>query len=204
MKRPSDSIPADSRQRVLDAATEVFMEEGYRASIDRVAAKAGVAKQTVYNHFPSKDVLFGEVSRRCSASILVSLDGNEDDVRESLLRFGAVFRERMLSDDGIAAYRALIAEAARFPALARAFYANAPQQTAQRLAGFIARAMERGVLRRDDPRFAADMLLGMLATVERTARLCGEPLPPPAMEAQRVARTIDCFLLAFASERKEP
>lgn len=201
-KQIHDPAHADSRQRVVDAATEAFMKEGYRASIDRIAAAAGVAKQTVYNHFPSKDVLFGEVSRRCSASIVVHLDGDDSDVRESLLRFGAVFRERLLSDEGTAAYRALVAEAVRFPDLAQAFYANAPCQTTNRLADFLRCAMEKGSLRRDDPAFAADMLLGMLA-VERTARLCGEPALPAAAEAARLTRIIDCFLLAFAPERKD-
>ena len=179
------------------------MEEGYRGSIERIAAKAGVAKQTVYNHFQSKDVLFGEVSRRCSASVLVQLDGDDANVRESLLRFGAAFREKMLCDDGVAAYRALVAEAVRFPDLARAFYANAPRQTAQRLAEFLGRAMQKGILRQDNPLFAAEMLLGMLAAVERTGRLCGEPELPQTEEAQRLTRTIDCFLLAFAPERKD-
>ncbi|MDD5248078.1 MAG: TetR/AcrR family transcriptional regulator [Rhodocyclaceae bacterium] len=201
MKPPSEIPHADSRQRLLDAATDVFMEEGYHASVDRIAAKAGVAKQTLYNHFPSKDVLFGEVARRCTASILVPLDGDVSDVRESLLRFGALFRVKLLGDEGLAAFRALIAEVGRFPALARAFYDNGPAQTARRLAEFLERAMQKGAVRRDDPMFAAQMLLGMLGGVERTGRLCGQPGLAAEAEAQRLAHIVDCFLLAFAPER---
>ena len=203
MSSISEASFIDSRRRLIEAATEVFMAEGYRASVERIAAKAGVAKQTLYNHFAGKDDLFAEMVRQARDAILVSLDGDETDVRESLLRFGALFRAKALGD-GIAHYRTLIAEAQRFPELAKSFYDNGPAQTARRLAEFLDRAMAHGRLRRDDPGFAADMLLGMLTGIERTHRLCGEPPLPPAAEAQRIARIINCFLLAFAPERNVP
>ena len=52
-----------NRERVLRAATTAFTLDGYRASIDRIARRAGVAKQTVYSHFPSKEELFKAVVR---------------------------------------------------------------------------------------------------------------------------------------------
>lgn len=49
---------ADARQRIIDAAERLFYAEGVRAvGIDRVIAEAGVAKMSLYNHFPSKDDL---------------------------------------------------------------------------------------------------------------------------------------------------
>ena len=48
------------REAILSAAVEEFRTAGYEAtSMDRIAAAAGVSKRTVYNHFPSKDELFG-------------------------------------------------------------------------------------------------------------------------------------------------
>jgi TetR/AcrR family transcriptional repressor of mexJK operon len=190
----------DSRRRIIDAAAEAFCEEGYRASIERIAAKAGVARQTLYNHFPSKDDLFAEVVRRGSAAILVSLDG-EANVRDSLLRFGAAFRNKVLGAEGIAYFRALIAEAMRFPGLAKSFYQNGPARMTAMLADFLARAMSKGSLRQGDPEFAADMLLGMLNNSERTQRLCGDPPLSTEQESARVVRIIDCFLTAFGPER---
>lgn len=50
------SLPA--RERILQAAHELFYREGLRATgVDRVIATAGVTKVTFYRHFPAKDEL---------------------------------------------------------------------------------------------------------------------------------------------------
>lgn len=48
-----------ARERLLDAARELFYAEGYGVSVDAVTERAGVAKPTVYAHFTSKDALIG-------------------------------------------------------------------------------------------------------------------------------------------------
>ncbi|HUW51682.1 MAG TPA: TetR/AcrR family transcriptional regulator [Sulfuricella sp.] len=194
MSNPEDST--DTRTRLIQAAREAFMERGYRVSVDRIAARAGVAKQTLYNHFPSKDDLFSEAATLASAAIMVTLDGQTDDVRASLLRFAASFREKVLGDEGLAMFRALTAETTRFPALAQAFFAKGPDQTASRLADFLGRAMADGRLRQDDSRLAAEMLMGMLSGIEHVRRLCTAP-PPEVAENTRIAQIVDCFLRAY-------
>lgn len=191
--------PSDCRSRLIQAATEVFMEEGYRASIERVAVRANVARQTLYNHFPSKADLFGEVIKQATAALLVTLDGKAEGLRERLLRFGIAFRAKALSSEGLGCYRALVAESKRFPELAATFYRTGPAQTAARLRGVLQDAMDRGELRPDDSDFATTILLSMLVGAERSHfLLSGEP--PPEPDPARVARLIDCYLRAFASE----
>lgn len=59
-----------TRERILDAAYEAFMERWYDdVTLRDVAADAGVALQTVVNHFGTKEALFGEVSDRFDESI---------------------------------------------------------------------------------------------------------------------------------------
>lgn len=202
MSHPADAFLTDSRQRLIEAAAEAFMAEGYRASVDRIAARAGVAKQTLYNHFPGKDELFGEVAHMAASSILVALDDESDDVRECLLRFSLALTAKVLGGEGLALFRVLVAEAVRFPELAKAFYAKGPEQTVGRLSAYLEGAMAAGKLRRDDPRFAAEMLVGMLVGFERTRRLCGEAPLSPEAERLRVERMVDGFLRAFAPEER--
>jgi AcrR family transcriptional regulator len=48
----------DARERVLSTAYELFARNGIRAvGVDRIVREAGVAKMTLYRHFPSKDDL---------------------------------------------------------------------------------------------------------------------------------------------------
>ena len=55
---------AQTRARLLKAAGEVFAERGYdRASLDDVAAAAGLTKGAVYSSFASKDELFYALMR---------------------------------------------------------------------------------------------------------------------------------------------
>lgn len=50
--------PAHTRQRIMEAADELFYGEGVRGvSVDAIAEKAGVTKRTLYYHYPSKDEL---------------------------------------------------------------------------------------------------------------------------------------------------
>ncbi len=49
----------DKKERILAAATELFSRWGYnKTSLDEVAAKARIAKATIYYYFPSKERLF--------------------------------------------------------------------------------------------------------------------------------------------------
>lgn len=197
MSNPAESAVAETRNRLIQAAREAFMAEGYRASVEGIAARAGVAKQTLYNHFPSKDELFSESVGVVSAAITVALDGQTDDVRATLLRFGETFRQNVHGVEGLAMFRTLMAEAARFPTLAQAFFAKGPEQTATRLAEFLDRAMAAGSLRRDDPRFAAEMLLGMLNNIDHFQRLSSNTPLPEALEKSRIVKIVDCFLRAY-------
>ena len=59
---PSKPVNHDSRDEILRAAAELFMEFGYAAtSIDAVAEKLGATKGRIYHHYPSKADLFFDV-----------------------------------------------------------------------------------------------------------------------------------------------
>ncbi|OGA38261.1 MAG: hypothetical protein A3G28_04840 [Betaproteobacteria bacterium RIFCSPLOWO2_12_FULL_68_19] len=188
--------PAPNRERVLRAATSAFLARGYGSSVEEIARRAGVAKQTVYHHFPSKDLLFKDVARELARRVLIELEDAPRDLRGALVAFGEAYRDRALGTQGIATFRTLVPEIPRFRALARAMYAASAGEMARRLAQAIGRAMEEGRLRREDPRFAAELLLGMLVGHDRIKRLFGVPLAEES-ESGRTARIVDCFLRAF-------
>src|SRR5947209_19373977 len=59
---------AATRERILSAALDQLADGGYAsASIQAIAARAGVATGSVYRHFPSKGERFAEAFRRAAA-----------------------------------------------------------------------------------------------------------------------------------------
>jgi TetR/AcrR family transcriptional regulator, mexJK operon transcriptional repressor len=188
----------ENRERVLRAATSSFLALGYRSSVDSIARRAGVAKQTVYHHFPSKDELFKEVAREFAKIVLFELEAQED-VRAGLTRFAAAYRKRVLGAQGIAMFRTLVSEIPRFRTLAKAVYSGSAGEMVRRLAAYLRKAMDAGRLRRDDPEFAAEMLLSMLGGYDRFKRLYGVVGEPN--DARRTARIVECFMRAYSVDK---
>lgn len=64
--RPKD---LEKRQRILNAAKQLFLQHGYHgSSMNQIALEAGVTKLTVYNHFQDKATLFScAVEETCEA-----------------------------------------------------------------------------------------------------------------------------------------
>lgn len=186
----------DYRNCLIQAATEVFVEEGYGASVGRVAARAGVARQTLYNYFPHKADLFSEIFRQSMAALLIVLDANYLTIRERLVHFGGIYRDRTLSTVSLGLYRALAAEVLQFPELAVSVYRSGQAQVALRLSVTLKEAMTKGEMRSASPEFAANLLLSMLVGDLATYLFSGDS--PPDTDPEQLALIIDCYLRAFA------
>jgi TetR/AcrR family transcriptional repressor of mexJK operon len=189
-------VPIENRDRVLRAATSSFLARGYASSVDDIARRAGVAKQTVYHHFPSKDALFKEVAHDLTKHVLVELEAEPGDLRAALTRFAVAYRARVLSAQGVATFRTVMPEVPRFRALAKSMYAASAGAMVRQLAEYLAAAMRAGRLRRDDPQFAAELLLSMLVGHDRIKRLYGV-ISHNGSDAERSARIVDAFLRAY-------
>ncbi|MDR1996108.1 TetR/AcrR family transcriptional regulator [Azonexus sp.] len=187
----------NNREKLLLAARELFLEQGYEASVDAIIGRAGVARQTFYNHFKNKESLFAETARGCFLEITVHLDGEPENLRASLKTFAQAYRNKALSLEGIAAYRTVCSQSSRFPALVCEVYEHGFGQMIVRLAEFLDRAMEQGYLRRVDPMFAAELLTAMVLGQDRAKRLFGIECEQTD-ESLRLDYVIDGFLRMLA------
>jgi AcrR family transcriptional regulator len=64
------------RERILRTAERLFYRDGYRAvGVDTIIAESGVAKMTLYRHFPSKDDLIAAYLERANEQLLAWMEG---------------------------------------------------------------------------------------------------------------------------------
>jgi AcrR family transcriptional regulator len=203
-----DDEPRSARKRraIVEAATAVFLRHGYRgSSMDEIAARAGVSKQTVYKHFAGKQRLFAEivsdtvdeVSEPVHAEVLELSDSGdlEADLRDFARRqLTAVMQPRLL-----ALRRLVIGEAGRFPELGRIFYERGPGRSVAALADAFERLAARGVLALDDPLLAAGHFNWLIMSSPiNQAMLLGRDEAPARAELDRYADAgVRVFLAAY-------
>ena len=115
-------MAGDVEERILDAATAIFLQYGFGgASLERIAEAAGAGKATLYSRYSGKEALFSEVVRRnCERSLgLIFSAPPVDTLQERLIGVTQAILTRLLSDEVLGLIRLVIADATRFPALAK-------------------------------------------------------------------------------------
>ncbi|MDO9161947.1 MAG: TetR/AcrR family transcriptional regulator [Methylococcaceae bacterium] len=193
--RPSKGKEQLSRDRLLDAALQLFLEYGYgNLSMETIARDARVSLRTIYNEFGGKAGLFGALIRRCSDQFIGSLS-DDCSLEEALTEFGRQFLYRITRPDVVRMRAILIGESPRFPDLAIQFYEQGPGLTRDHLCQFFSRQQQSGHIATIEPNFLADQFISALRG-ERIQRLqLGlEPTPDEAEIEIWVCQTIDLFL----------
>ena len=113
----------------MQAATAIFVAKGYDGtSMDEIATKASVSKQTIYKHFSDKDHLFTEIVLATTQQVdhvvgLVanSLDDTQDLARD-LERLARTFLDVLMDEGLLQVRRLVISNAGRMPSLGRDWY----------------------------------------------------------------------------------
>jgi AcrR family transcriptional regulator len=165
----TDVTPARGRPRSVTAdraifrATRTLLDRvGYHAlTVEGVAARAGVAKTTVYRRFPSKPLLVLACMADAARETPQPLP-DTGSFREDLIAVARIVREEVAPGSPSAVGAALLGEASRDPLVAERLRAFADDRFAEGHPIY-ARAVERGELRPDaDWRIVAELLVGWI------------------------------------------
>ena len=179
---PKAKLLKRKQEAILAAAKRQFLAHGYGgASMEAVAAAAGVSIMTLYRHAESKDELFEAViAIECSSGD----DAAEHDVSgmaltDILVGTALGFQQKLNGEETMALLRAVIAEHGRFPQLAGVAYRAIVGHLSQVIDLFVANAPEtRGIdatrraelcARFADDLFGADTLRVLLGLEGKTA-----------------------------------
>lgn len=197
--RPRGGL-ADKRRAILQGALTVFARDGYtRASIDAIAAEAGVSTRTIYNHFADKAQLFQTLIQESAARVaeaqIAIIDrylSKVTDPEADLVAFGRAWATPIPDHaDHFALVRHINADAGHIPQTAiEAWQEAGPLRVRRELARRMRGLADQGLLRVDDPDRAA-LHLSLLVAVANPS------LPGAALSDEEITEMVASGVRAF-------
>lgn len=190
----------ERRSAILQAATELFHEEGYeRASMAAISKRVGGSKQTLYSYFKSKEELFAAAMvasmEERGYQLIDLLDPETDDLPATLRRFGLAYLEFIANPELIRNNRVAIG-AAISSDLGAQLYDLGPRRLWDEVRNYLQAQIERGRLQANSADTAAMHLHGLLEAGY------GEPLmfgATPLVKAdEAVPDALSVFFSAYA------
>lgn len=164
-RSPGRPRSEEKRVQIMNAAIELFTTNGYEGtSVDEIAARAGVSKQTVYSHYGCKETLFGlAVSTKCKSSGMDAEDIDPAVPPEQMLpELARSFIELITSPEAVSVHAICTISADSHPELGKAYFERGPLATVRAVADYLAAQHRTGRLCVDNPEHAAWQLLCML------------------------------------------
>ena len=199
---PRDQRRLDKIQQIIDAASEVFLQEGYSgASMDRIVEAAGVSKRTLYNYYKSKDEIFIDVMQKQLGSIYINFEPGRLASMSLADQLKHLAKEILLltnAPETLALMRNIGAETQRFPTLARQFLEESLDKVINSMADIFEREAGKAGLQIDDSHEAAEHFLD-LVTGSVYHRIVFGTVPPMNDKKieQRAEQAVDYFFRAF-------
>lgn len=204
--KPQRGRPRDPERcrRILEAAKSHFYAHGLeRASVDAIAAEAGVSKMTVYSNFGSKEGLFEAVVRERTDRVIGGVAGVEaldpQQPQKALLAIGEQFLALTREDDALGKFRSVYGAAGAQPEACRAFYRQGPERLAEELAAYLRRANAAGTLKVRHPRQAANLFLSMFMGDGHVRGLLMLEMPAAQEDRALLREAVRVFMAAYAA-----
>lgn len=203
---------AQRRQQIIHGALEAFASKGFEKATNKdIAEAAGIGSPgLIYHYFKDKADLLGQVLEEHSPAMqfLANPDSLEHFMtlppREALTIVAHKFLKTLENPIAIAAFKLLLGESIRQPAVAAVFNRLGPGRGIPVLSQYLLRQMELGTMRRMEPGAAARCLMGPLLAYFLTRDIFVQP-DTQTFSAETMAETvIDIFLHGMLVEGQEP
>jgi AcrR family transcriptional regulator len=197
----TDAPDQTLRDRILSAAFEAFMANGYAgtSTLD-IATRAKVSKRDLYAICGSKQAMLAaciaERGRRMRVPLNLPPPATQTALSASLIAFGSTLLQEASRGQVLAVFRLAIAEAALAPDMARTLDELGRAATGATLAEWLAGAQKAGLLGAGKPSDMADLFTSLLWRGGLLVRLLLRLVEPPEPdEARRRARDATRTLL---------
>ncbi|MES2862373.1 MAG: TetR/AcrR family transcriptional regulator [Pseudomonadota bacterium] len=198
MPRIAGQIDERKSEAILEAATALFAEKGIAASMEEIARRAGVSKQTLYNRYASKVDIGRALAERRSDLITAPLRSGADP-ETVLTALATAMLEKVFGVAAGDSLRGVALMAPQAPDLAEAVYHSGPGESLRRLALWLTDQDRAGTLRVPDPDLAAEMFTGLAVGYGHLRLFMGVTGPPVGDIPRRAREASQRFLKAFAA-----
>ncbi len=203
-KSPENPNRAEMRRRAfLDAAREVFLEQGFEAAnMAEIVKRAGGSLSTLYSQFGDKQGIFLAMLEARMHEITSALEVElkaHTPVREGLTRIGEQFAGKLVQPQSLELYRLVVGMARKFPDIAQRFMALGPNKVRAGLAAYLEDRAIAGEIESGDYEQLASLFLDMVRSGLQTRALLDESFrPAPADVNLTVKRAVTVFLSGVA------
>ena len=192
---PGRPRSADADRAIVQATLELLTESGVASlAIEQVAARAGVAKATIYRRWPNKEALILDALAETVDDHPIDLPGTS--MRDDLLALVQGMVGRSVHTGQGQLYAWMVAESERNPHIAHKYKSLVVERRRQLLSSVLRKWRERGELRPDVDIEIAELLVTAPMLVYRVHWNPGEEPP-----ADLAARLVDAALCGIGSGR---
>lgn len=207
MKIDGETRSARLEREIVQAATTAFVRKGYDGtSMEEIATKAGVSKQTIYKHFTDKETLFGEVVTSSAArandivEAVTTLLSKDKFMEGGLRQLGHLLIDMFMDKDLLRLRRLIIANADRMPQLGRSWYENGFERMIDSMANCFQELTNQGLLKTPDPQLAASHFFGLLLWIPMNeAMFTGSVRRSEAELGRHADASVDSFLALYGA-----
>ncbi|MGH2662734.1 MAG: TetR/AcrR family transcriptional regulator [Actinomycetota bacterium] len=191
---PGRPRSAEAHRAILDAAIDLFVEEGFEGmSIEAVAARAGVGKTTIYRRWTSKEDLLVDAIDQLIFHVEAPDTGS---LREDLVEMLTTLQTIFTSSRAGAIFPRMAPHVASSSPLGKAYLERIIAPRFVLLQGMLARGVEREELPAGtDPELVRALLVGPIVLWKLTGRLSRRAA------RQRAEAVVDTVLAGLRSER---
>lgn len=187
------------RKIIISSARKLFLGKGYTAtSMDKVAGKAGMTKQTVYRYFPSKTDLFKATLECIVEGYKKDYVFGSRDIRTELFEFGKVFLRFHMKRELLNVVRLIVAEGPKDKQISRIFYEIRQEIHSYGFGMLIPYLRERMPLA-DDADFLGRLFFEMLLSIRMPVLLEIQEVPSENNMVSHVEKIVDFFLVGCHS-----
>lgn len=175
---------------VLDAALDLFIEQGFAATrVEDIAKRAGLSKGAVYLYFPSKEAILEGLVRRAIVPIathaLSFAENYEGDPRLVITMVLKMVAGKFSDPRLLAIPKLIFREVLGFPELARMYRREVLDKVLPVIEGLIRKGVDQGYLRQVDPQLTIRSIVGPMMLHVALAEIF-EIMPQGGMEMERM------------------